>query len=107
MKKYLLTISPLLILLPSFAWAIEYIQSGPNGELTKITLEQFNTGCKTILYRTKAKNDLPLEHKKALLSALLHGETTNELSRAAEHLRLSPGFCTYISSEEAPQLKLK
>ena len=80
-------------------YTITYYQSNEKGVINKITLDEFND-CQRIIYRKSAKKELPVKHKKALLKALILGNTKNALDVATATLKSDPGLCSYTSDDE-------
>jgi len=89
----------ILLLIPMTSNAIIYYQSAKGGVINKIDTERFDQ-CKNVIYRTAAKSELSRKHKKRLLSALIKGDTVNDLVVAVKKLKINPEFCSYGSDAE-------
>ena len=99
MKKFSLVIGmTVLLALQTQAFAIGYYQN-KGGTITKIDKGAFDA-CTNIIFRQAAKEELSAEQRRSLVSAMLKGETVNELSAAVAALKRIPGACSYGTDSE-------
>lgn len=98
LTAFILIITSQIITMPS-AFSIVYYKSNKGGAVTKISLKEFEE-CQNIIYRKAAKKELPIKYKKALLKALILGETINSLEVASSMLKSNPGYCSYGTENE-------
>ena len=85
-------------LLASPAFAISFYHA-KDGKIVKIDKAAF-AACSTIVYRESAKDELPDEHKRKLVSALLKGKAVNDLGAAIAALKGDADACSYGTDAE-------
>lgn len=89
----------LLVSVPLQAHGIVYFRSTDSGSLVAIHADQLKD-CRKVIYRTSAKDELPLEHKRILLKELVRGETVNNKEAVIDRLLQNPGYCSYGENGE-------
>lgn len=75
-------------------FGIAFYQS-KNGNIEKITQQQFESDCESYIYRTVALSELPASFKKKATDASLYGDSVNALPVLIKQLKDMPNSCSY------------